>query len=155
VRRRDACKLVANEGEDEVLPYAICDALAEAEDPLATGQVERVLPYRAADALVEEEVVSRGEECRGRVQVRPEGPEGLYGSKGGDLLDALLVVGDLVTWRALLAEPENPSVWGSRGGRWTAEGGTYVLRRGWIIDAAGGPADVTVGLFSSKDAAGR
>ena len=46
------------------------------------------------------------------MQVRPEGPEGLYRSKGGDLLDALFVVGDFVTWRALLAEPENPSVRG-------------------------------------------
>lgn len=32
-----------------------------------------------------------------------------------------------------------------------AEGRTYVLRRG-CIDAAGRPADVIVGLFSSKDA---
>jgi hypothetical protein len=151
MRLRDARKLVANKCEHEVLPYTIPDALAKAHDPLATRQVERVFPYRAAHALVEEEVVGRREECRGRVQVRPEGPERLYGCKGGDLLDALLVVGDLVTGGALLAEPENPSVWGSRGGRWTAEGGTYVLRRGWIIDAAGGPAAVTVGLFSSND----
>jgi hypothetical protein len=37
VRRRDACELVTNEGEDEVLPDAVRDAFAEAEDPLATG----------------------------------------------------------------------------------------------------------------------
>jgi hypothetical protein len=39
VRRRDAGELVANEGEYEILPDAICDALAEAEDPLSTGKV--------------------------------------------------------------------------------------------------------------------
>ncbi len=33
VRRRDASELVADESEDEVLPDAIRDALAEAEDP--------------------------------------------------------------------------------------------------------------------------
>ena len=44
--------------------------------------------------------------------MRPERPEGLDGSKGGDLFDALFVVGDFVTRRALLAEPEDPSVWG-------------------------------------------
>ena len=63
---------------------------------------------------MEEEIVSRGEEGRGRVEVGPEGPEGLDGSESGDLLDALFVVGDLVTRRALLAEPENPSVRGAR-----------------------------------------
>ena len=63
---------------------------------------------------MEEEVVSRGQEARRRVQVRPEGPEGLDGSKGGDLLDALLVAGDFIAWRALLAEPEDPSVRGAR-----------------------------------------
>jgi hypothetical protein len=158
VRLRYARKLVANQCEHEVLPYTIRDALAQTDNPLATRQVERVFPNGAAHALVEEEVVSRREECRGRVQMRPEGPERLYGCKGGDLLDALLVVGDFVTGRALLAEPENPSVWGGWGsdawcGRWTAEGGTYVLRRGWIVDAAaGGPAAVTVGLFSSNEA---
>ena len=74
----DASKLVANESEDEVFPYAICDALAEAQDPLSTGEVKRVLPYGATNALMEEEVVCRGEESRRRMEVRPEGPEGLY-----------------------------------------------------------------------------
>jgi hypothetical protein len=106
---------------------------------------------------VEEEIVSRWEEGRWRVEVCPEGPKGLDGSKSGDLLDALFVVGDLIARRALLAEPENPSVREEKGwsdarvGRWMAEGRTYVLRRG-CIDAAGRPADVIVGLFSSKDA---
>lgn len=110
MRRSDAGELVANKGENDVLPDAIGDALAEAEDPLPAGEVERVLPHGAADALVEEEVVRRGEEGRGRMEVRPEGPEGLDRGKGGYLLDALLVVGDLIPWRALLAEPEDPSV---------------------------------------------
>ncbi len=120
--RRDRGELVTNEGEDEVLPYAVRDAFAKAEDPLAAGEVEGVLPDGAADVLVEEEVVGRGQEGRGRVQVRPEGPEGLDGNKGRDLLDALLVVGDLVTRRALLAEPEDPSV---RGAGWSSPGRTH------------------------------
>lgn len=67
---------------------------------------------------MEEEVVSRWEEGRRRVEVCPKGPEGLDRSKGGDLLDSLFVVGDFVARRALLAEPENPSVRGERrGGR--------------------------------------
>ena len=37
MRRRDGGELVTDEGEDEVLPDAVCDAFAEAEDPLATG----------------------------------------------------------------------------------------------------------------------
>ena len=110
MRRSDAGELVANKGENDVFPDAIGDALAEAEDPLPAGEVERVLPHGAADALMEEEVVRRGEEGRGWMEVRPEGPEGLDRGKGGYLLDALLVVGDLIPWRALLAEPEDPSV---------------------------------------------
>ena len=37
MRRRDASELVTDEGKDEVLPDAVRDAFAEAEDPLATG----------------------------------------------------------------------------------------------------------------------
>jgi len=110
VWRCDAGELVTDEGEDEVLPDAVCDALAEAQDPLSTGEVKRVLPYGATDVLMEEEVVCRGEESRGRMEVRPEGPEGLYRGKGGYLLDSLFVVRDFISWRALLAEPEHPSV---------------------------------------------
>jgi hypothetical protein len=110
VRRRDTGELIADECEDEILPDTIRDALAEAEDPLPTGEVEGVLPYRTTDALVEEEVVRRREEGRGRMEVRPEGPERLDGRKGGDFFDALFVVRDFVSWRALLAEPEDPSV---------------------------------------------
>jgi hypothetical protein len=110
VRRCDASELIANESEDEVLPDAIGDALAEAQDPLPTGKVKRVLPYGATDALMEEEVVCRGEESRGRMEVCPEGPEGLYRGKGGYLLDALFVVRNFISWRALLTEPEHPSV---------------------------------------------
>jgi hypothetical protein len=69
--------LVANEGKDEVLPDAICNALAEAQNPLSTGV------YWTTDALMEEEVVYRGEESRGWMEVRPEGPEGFYRGKGG------------------------------------------------------------------------
>ena len=155
MRLRYARELVSNECEHEVLPYTIRDALPKAHDPFSAWQIEWVFPYGSAHALVEEEVVGRWEECRGRVEMGPEGPERLYGGKGRDLLDALLVVGDLVTGCALLAEPENPSVWEWRSdvrcGRWTAEGRTYVLRRGWI-EAAGGPTEVTTGLFSSNDA---
>ena len=134
--RCDAGELVANESEDEVLPDSICDALAETQDPLSTREVKRVLPHGATDALVEEEVVGRGEESRGWMEVRPEGPEGLYRGKGGYLLDALFVVRDFVSWGALLAEPEYPSVCrGShheveRAGVGRKEGRTYVLRRG-------------------------
>ena len=138
VWRRDAGKLVTNEGEDKVLPDAVRDAFAEAEDPLAAGKVEGVLPDGAADALVEEEVVSRGQEARRRVQVRPEGPEGLDGSKGGDLLDALLVVGNFVARRALLTEPENPSV---RGTGWSSPSrmrGLVVGRRKDVRTCCGG-----------------
>jgi hypothetical protein len=156
VWRCDAGELVTNESEDEVLPDAICDALAEAQDPLSTGQVKRVLPYRATDALMEEEVVCRGEESRGRMEVRPEGPEGLYRGKGGYLLDALFVVRDFISWRALLAEPEHPSVCRAvittlyarvLNGRQMKEGRTYVLRRGWT-DSVGSPDDDADGLFS-------
>ena len=158
VRRRDASELVADESEDEVLPDAIRDALAEAEDPFPAGKVEGVLPDGAADALVEEEVVRRREEGRGRMEVRPEGPEGLDRGKGGDLLDALFVVGDLVSRRALLAEPEDPSVGrASHHGVGRAdsldrvwqreEGRTYVLRRG-CTDSVGSPAEDAAGLFS-------
>ena len=138
MRGRDARKLVADEREDEVLPDAIRDALAEAEDPLAAREVERVLPDWTADALVEEEVVRRRQERRGRVEVCPEGPEGLDRGEGGDLLDAFFVVGDLISWRALLAEPEDPSVRGTVNPsgqpgsveRMEEGGRTYVLRRG-------------------------
>jgi hypothetical protein len=134
VWRCDAGELVANESKNEVLPYAICDALAEAQDPLSTGEVKRVLPYGATDALMEEEVVCCGEESRGWMEVCPEGPEGLYRGKGRYLLDALFVVRDFISWRALLAEPEHPSVCRAvittmlhAGlGRLTCEGGTYV-----------------------------
>ena len=47
------------------------------------------------------------------MKVRPEGPEGLYRGKGGYLLDALFVVHNFISWRALLAEPEDPSVCGA------------------------------------------
>ena len=108
----DGGELVTNECEDKILLYAVHDTLAEVEDLLATREVERVLPDGVADAQVEEEVVGRGQEGRGRVQVHPERPEGLDRGKGKDLLDALLVVGDLVAWRVLLAEPEDSSVEG-------------------------------------------
>ena len=110
----DGGKLVTNECEGEILPYAVHDTFAEVEDLLATREVERVLQDGAADAQAEEEVVGRGEEGRGwvQVQVHPERPEGLDRGKGKDLLDALLVVGDLVAWRALLVEPEDSSVQG-------------------------------------------
>ena len=82
MRRGDAGELVANEGEHKVFPDAIRDTFTEAEDPLATGEVEWIFPHGAADALVEEEVVRRGQEGRGRMEVRPEGPERLDGGKG-------------------------------------------------------------------------
>ncbi len=44
--------------------------------------------------------------------MHPERPEGLDRGKGEDLLDALLVVGDLVAWCVLLVEPEDSSVEG-------------------------------------------
>ena len=79
---------------------------------------------------MEEEVVRRWEEGRGRMEVRPEGPERLDRGKGGDLFDALFVVRDLISRRALLAEPEDPSV-GT---------GTVVITRTvvtrWILDRA-------------------
>lgn len=83
---------------------------------------------------MEEEVVRRGEESRWRMEVRPEGPEGLHRGKGRYLLDTLFVVRDFISWRALLAEPEDPSVCRAvittllhAGlGRLTYEGGTYV-----------------------------
>ena len=110
----DGGELVTNECEDKILLYGVHDTLAEVEDLLATREVERVLQDGAADAQAEEEVVGRGEEGRGwvQVQVHPERPEGLDRGKGKDLLDALLVVGDLVAWRVLLAEPEDSSVEG-------------------------------------------
>jgi hypothetical protein len=156
VRRRDARELVANKGENEVLPDAICDALAEAKDPLPAGEVQWILPYGTADALMEEEVVGCGQESRGRMEVRPEGPERLDRGKGGYLLDALFIVCDLISWRALLAEPEDPSVCGAVTttsyarvsiGRQVKEGRTYVLRRGWT-DNVGSPDDDAAGLFS-------
>ena len=126
--RCDAGELVANKGEHEVLPDAIRDALAEAHDPLSAGKVERVLPYGAADALVEEEVVRCGQEGGGRMEVRPEGPEGLDRCKGGYLLDALFIVGYLVSWRALLAEPEDPSVCAGQSIRHRTRGSRSVVR---------------------------
>jgi hypothetical protein len=110
VRRRDASKLVPDEGKDEVLPDAIGDALAEAENPLTAGEVERVLPDGATDPLVEEEIVRRGQEGRWRMEVGPKGPERLYRGKGGDLFNALLITGNFISWCALLAEPKDPSV---------------------------------------------
>ena len=128
VRRRDARELVADESEDEVLPDAIRDALAKAKNPLAAGEVEGVLPDGATDALVEEEVVGRREEGRGRVEVCPEGPERLDRGKGGNFLDALLVVGNFISRRALLAEPEDPSMCAGGSSRVACAGleGTYV-----------------------------
>ena len=115
MRRHDAGKLVADESENEVLPDAVGDALAEAEDPLSAREVEGVFPYGTTDALVEEEVVRCREEGRGWMEVGPEGPEGLDGRKCRDLLDTLFIVRDLVSWRALLAEPEDPSVFRGSG----------------------------------------
>ena len=86
MRRCGAGELVTNQSEDEVLPDVVCNALAEAQNPLSTREVKRVLPYWAADALMKEEVVCRREESRWRMEVRPEGPEGLYRGKGGNLL---------------------------------------------------------------------
>ena len=57
-----ASELVTNQSEDKVLPDAVCDALAEAQNPLSTGEVKRVFPYWAVDALMKEEVVCRWEE---------------------------------------------------------------------------------------------
>ena len=53
LRRCDASKLVADGSEDEVLPDAIGDAFAKAEDPLSAGEVEGVFPYGATDTLVD------------------------------------------------------------------------------------------------------
>jgi hypothetical protein len=39
-----------------------------------------------------------------------EGPEGLDAAEGRDALDAVLVAHDFVPRRALLAEPEHPTV---------------------------------------------
>lgn len=68
-------KLVADDGEDEVFPEAVSDALLEANDPFASGDVERVLPDGATDAGVEEQVIGGGLEGRRRGEVCPEGPE--------------------------------------------------------------------------------
>ena len=72
VWRCDTGKLVADESEDEVLPDAIGDAFAKAENRLSAREVEGVFPHGATDALVEEEVVCRREEGRGWMEVGPE-----------------------------------------------------------------------------------
>lgn len=77
VSSRALGELVANDSEDEVLPKAVRNALAETDYPLAAGEVKRVLPDGTADARVEEEIVSGGKEGGRRVEVCPEGPEGL------------------------------------------------------------------------------
>jgi hypothetical protein len=127
--RRAPVELVAHDRKHEVLPNTVRDALSEADDPLPTSNVHRVLPDGPAHALVEEEIVRCRLEHRGRVDMRPEGPKGLYlrdilrvsnhlarrdeeiahRGEGCDLLDPFLVIGNFVTWRALLAEPEDPS----------------------------------------------
>lgn len=159
--RCDAGELVANESEDDVLPDAICDALAESQDPLSTGEVKGVLPYWTTDTLMEEEVVCRGEESRWWMEVRPEGPEGLYRGKGGYLLDALFVVRNFISWRALLAEPEHPpmcravitTLLHAGLGRLTYEGGTYVRATEGMYRQRGEPRRRCRGAFFSHGGA--
>lgn len=64
--------MVADNGKNEVFPYAVGNALTQANYPLAASDVERVLPYRPTDARVEEEVVGGGKEAGGWVQMRPK-----------------------------------------------------------------------------------
>lgn len=141
VSSRALGELVANDSEDEVLPKAVRNALAETDYPLAAGEVKRVLPDGTADARVEEEIVSGGKEGGRRVEVCPEGPEGLDRAKRRDLLDALLVVCDFCAGTALLAEPEYPGMAeGMHDGARVAAcaGGGFVLVRGLFVGGGGG-----------------
>lgn len=75
--------------------------------------------------------------------------------KGGDFLDPLLVTCDLISWGALLAEPENPtgmmSIEESKHGeaRWMWAR-TYVFRRGCTVPDEGDEPAVLVSAGSGS-----
>lgn len=61
-RRLKIVKLFSKNGEDNVFPQAVGNALLQTNDPLAPRKVEWVFPYRSANTRVKEEVVG----CRGQ-----------------------------------------------------------------------------------------
>lgn len=103
-------KEIADDAAYQVLPYTIRDALSKTYDPFATRPVQGVFPYGSPDASMEQEIVGGGNERRGRRKMCVERPKRLDGGEGGDFFDSLFVIGDLVPWCPLLAEPKYPSV---------------------------------------------
>lgn len=125
VRASTFGELVPEYGENEVLPKAVRDTLAQPDDPFAAREIQRVLPDRPADARVKEQIVCRGQEARGWVYVRPEGPERLDRAKGRNFLDTLFVIGDSRPRTSLLAEPEDPNTYVGGGARQGSRYGWY------------------------------
>jgi hypothetical protein len=76
-------KLVPNHAQHQILPKPIRDALLQPYNPLPASDIPRVFPHWPPDLRVEEKVVCGGLHGRGRVEVRPEGPEGFNLYKRG------------------------------------------------------------------------
>ena len=102
-------ELVADDGEQQVLPVAVGDALAQAHDPLAAALVLVVLPY-GPHALLEEVVVRDQRQGAGPLEVGVDAEEVLDRAHGADGVQRLLVLDVPVGLTDGRAEPENPLV---------------------------------------------
>ena len=83
-------ELLPEEGQDDLLPVAGGQALAQPHDPLAALGVVGILPRRL-DALAEEVVVRGGRQVVGADQVVVNPPELLDGVDGGNGFDGRFV----------------------------------------------------------------
>ena len=102
-------ELVANHGEQQVLPVAVGHALSQAHHPLAAVLVLLVLPYWT-DPLLEEVVVRHQRQRRRALQVLVDGEEVLDRLDRGDGVEGLFVLDKPVRLGDGRAEPEDPAV---------------------------------------------
>ena len=102
-------ELVADHGEQQVLPVAVGHALSQAHHPLPAILVLLILPYWP-DTLLEK-VVIRHQRQRGRaLQVLVDGEEVLDRVDRGNRVERLLVLDKPVRLGDGRAEPEDPAV---------------------------------------------
>jgi len=103
-------ELLAEHGEDQVLPATRREALLQAHDPLATVFVGLVLPH-GADAVLEEMDVAVAGQLAGSHHVRVERPELFHGGERTDQFDTVLVLlVQLLLARVLTGEPQTVAV---------------------------------------------
>jgi hypothetical protein len=102
-------ELVTNDGEQQILPVAVRNALPQAHDPLASVLVLLVLPYWA-NALFEEMVIRDQGKCRGPLQVLVYRKEVLCRIARGDRVQCLFVFNEPIRLRNGRAKPKDPAV---------------------------------------------